>query len=122
VRAGLEAFVRGDWDRLTALYDPDVVVRNDPSWPERVISGREAVIEWFRSAWELLGTETRIEGVQDLGERVLVRVCWSVHGAHSGIEGDMRWSLVATLRDGHIALLEQFLDHEQAEKAASVEG
>ena len=122
VRAGVEAFTRGDWSDLAARYDANVVVHNDPSWPEQVISGREPVIDWFRSVWALIGPGIRIEEIQDLGgDRVLMRLCWTMKGVRSGVEGDMRWTQITTLRGGRIAVVEQFIDHDQALKAAGLE-
>jgi hypothetical protein len=63
VRDGVKAFTRGDWNDLVARYEVNVVVHNDPSWPEAVISGRNAVIDWFRSVWELIGPGIRIEEI-----------------------------------------------------------
>jgi ketosteroid isomerase-like protein len=124
VRCGVKAFTRGDWNELVARYDANVVVHNDPSWPEAVISGRDAVIDWFRSVWELIGPGIRIEEIQDLGDgdRVLVRLCWTMKGVRSGVEGDMRWTQIATLRDGRIAVVEQFIDHAEALKAVGLSG
>ena len=120
LRENIEAFRRGDWDAVAADWDPHVLVRTDPSWPEQFIYGREAVIDWQRSAWESLGPEVRIEEIVDLGDRLLTRFCWNTRGQHSGIEQDLRWSQVNTYRDGCIVFAEYFLDHEQALKAVGL--
>jgi ketosteroid isomerase-like protein len=122
VRAGVDSFSRGDWDDLVASYDPNVVVHNDPSWPEQIISGRDAVFDWLRSVQELLGPGIRIEEIQDLGDgdRVLVRLCWTLHGVRSGVEGDMRWTQIVELHDGRITIIEQFIDHAEALKAVGL--
>jgi len=122
VRGSVKAFTRGDWNDFVARCDANVVVHNDPSWPEAVISGRDAVIDWFRSVWELIGPGIRIEEIRDLGDgdRVLMRLCWTMKGVRSGVEGDMRWTQIATLRAGRIAVVEQFIDHDEALKAADL--
>jgi ketosteroid isomerase-like protein len=123
VRAGVDSFSRGDWDGLAAIYDPNVVVHNDHSWPEQVIAGRDSVFDWFRSVRELLGPGIRIEEVRDLGDgdRLLIRLCWTLHGVRSGLEGDMRWTQITTLHDGRIAVVEQFIDHAEALKTVGLE-
>jgi ketosteroid isomerase-like protein len=121
LRENIEAFRRGDWDAVAADWDTHVLVRADPSWPERFIYGREAVIDWQRSAWEALGPDVRIEETVDLGDRLLVRFCWHTRGQHSRIEQDLRFSLVSTYRDGGIVFAEYFLDHEQALEAVGLE-
>jgi ketosteroid isomerase-like protein len=116
----IEAFRRGDWDAVAAGFDTHVLARADPTWPERFIYGREAVIDWQRSAWESLGPDLRIEETVDLGDRLLVRFCWHTRGQHSGIERDLRWTSVNTHRDGLIVFAEYFLDHADALRAVGL--
>ena len=95
-RKGLDPLTRGDWDAVAANFDPDVLVRTDPGWPEQRIYGREAVIAWMRGAQESLGSDFRIDEVVDLGDRVLARWCWTASGQHSGIGGELRYSEIVT--------------------------
>src|SRR5690242_15228918 len=105
-----DAAVRGDWDAYEAVFDPDIVVRTDPSWPEQFIHGRQAVIDWLRSVQESLGTDRRIEDIMDLGDRVLIRWHWHMLGQRSGLEDDLRWSSITTYRDGRVVFIEMFRD------------
>src|SRR5580704_19251800 len=89
-RAMIDAVRRGDWEAIAARLDPDVLIRTDPRWPEQRIYGREAALAWYRELVESGGTDVRIEEVTDLGDRVLVRRCWHIHGPHSGVEGEQR--------------------------------
>ena len=124
VRAALEAVLRGDWNRLTTIFDERAVVHPDRSWPEQFISGRDAVIDWAKDLHAMLlreGSEVQIEEVHDLGARVLFRLRLPVRGTRSGVEGDMTWSQITTLRDGRIMLVEFYLDHQQALTAVGIE-
>ena len=121
VRNGNAANRRGDWDAVAANMDPDILIRTDARWPEQRIYGREAALAWYRELWESGGRDLRIEEIIDLGDRVLARWCWHLHGLHSGVEGEQRGSVISTFRDGRVILEEFFLDHEQALKAVGLE-
>jgi hypothetical protein len=114
IRRSAAAFCRGDWEAFEASRDPHVVVRLDPRWPEQFIQGREAVLEWSRSVWEMLGPDVRVEELRDLGDRGLLRWHWRTRGAHSGIREDLRWSELVTMRRGLVTFDEFFLDHDEA--------
>ncbi|MCW3057859.1 MAG: hypothetical protein JWO21_1828 [Solirubrobacterales bacterium] len=114
---GNDAFRRGDWDAIAATIDAHVLVRADPRWPEQRFYGREAVIAFWRGLWESWGPDARVEEVIDLGDRLLVRWRFIVHGQHSGVEGEQRISAIQTYREGHVILVEYFLEHEQALEA-----
>ena len=120
VKPAIEAIRRGDWDAVAANLDPHVLLRTDPSWPEQHIYGREAVIAWLRGVQESGGPDSRIEEIADLGDRVLVRQRWIMHGQHSGVEGELRFSEIATFREGRVILIELFLKHEQALEALEI--
>jgi len=120
-RKGNDAFRRGDCAAVEAYADPHVLVRADPSWPEQFIYGRDALMAWYRGAWESLGPDLRIEEIVDLGDRVLVRNCWTVHGQHSGLGGDLRWSEIIMHRQGRSVFIEMFLEHTAALKAVGLE-
>jgi ketosteroid isomerase-like protein len=119
--SGNAAFRNGDWDTVAANMDADILIRTDPRWPEQRIYGREAALAWYRELVESGGTDVRIEEVTDLGDRVLVRRCWHIHGPHSGVEGEQRSSTIATFREGRIILEEFFLDNSEALKAVGLE-
>jgi hypothetical protein len=121
VRKGNDAFRRGDWDAVAANLDAHVLLRTDARWPEQYIYGLEAAMAFFRSAWESIGPDARIEEIVDLGDRVLVRRCWIVSGQHSGAGGELRWTEILTFREARTILSEFFLDHEQALKAVGLE-
>jgi ketosteroid isomerase-like protein len=116
-RKSLDAITRGDFGAMAANYDPDVLVRTDPGWPEQRIYGRQAVMAWTRGALESMGPDFRVDEIVDLGDRVLARWCWNTRGQHSGIGGELRYSEIVTYREGRAILIEHFRDHEQALQA-----
>jgi SnoaL-like domain len=120
-RRGSEAFKRGDWEAVAAGLDEHMLLRLDPTWPEQAVYGRAAVVEFFRSASETLGSDSSIEEITDLGDRLLMRIRWATHGQHSGIETDLTWSEVVTYRKGRAIFAEYFLDHQDALKAVGLE-
>jgi SnoaL-like protein len=121
VRKGNDAFRRGDWVTMEAIADPHVVVRTDSSWPEQYVYGRDTVMAWYRDGWDSLGPDVRIEEMIDLGDRVLVRNCWTVHGQQSGFGGDLRWSEIITYRNGRSVFIEMFRHHAEALEAVGLE-
>jgi ketosteroid isomerase-like protein len=122
VRRGNAAVKRGDWDAVATNLDLHILVRTDPRWPEQRIYGREAVVAWYREVTEPGGSDLRIEEITDLGDRVLVRLCWHVRGLRSGVEGEQRMSVISTFREGRVILEEFFLEHEHALKALEMPG
>jgi ketosteroid isomerase-like protein len=115
------ALRRGDWDTVAASLDPDVLLRMDIRWPEQRVYGREAAIAFYRGLLESGGSDVRHEEIVDLGDRVLVRLCWHMRGLHSGVEGEQRASVISTFREGRVILVEFFIDHDQALKAVGLE-
>jgi len=121
VRDANAAGRRGDWNALAEMLDPHILIRADARWPEQRMYGREAALAWYREAWESGGPDIRIEQTTDLGDRVLVRLCWHMRGLSSGIEGEQRASALCTFREGRVILEELFLEHDQALKAVGLE-
>jgi ketosteroid isomerase-like protein len=111
----------GDWDTVAAAIDPDIFVRADPSWPEQRFYGRDAYLAFTRGVVETWGPDADIEGVVDLGDRVLMHSQWKARGRLSGVEGELRWSSISTFRDGRIVFVEFFSDRDQALKAVGLE-
>jgi hypothetical protein len=115
------AFRDADWDALAEILDPDVLVRTDPSWPEQRFYGRETVIAFWRGVRESWGPDTRDGEIVDLGDPVLGRTRYIVHGQHSGAGGEQSVSTIWTFCEGQIMLVEYFLNHADAVKAVGLE-
>jgi uncharacterized protein (TIGR02246 family) len=110
----------GDIEGMLELYRDDVVMTPSPHWPENVqLKGKDAfrknTQEWL-AAWEAIEVET--DYVEEFGDRVVARGHWVSTGRASGLEGRMPVHMVYTVRDGRIAHLEWFEDHDSAVAAA----
>jgi ketosteroid isomerase-like protein len=117
VRAGFEAWNRGDMDALRELYDPDTIMRTPEGWPEPgPYVGREAVLlqwEQQRETWDADDLEP-ISDFIDAGDRVVVRFIWHGAGAGHGHGADLELTNVFTVRSGRIHYQEFFWDHAEA--------
>jgi ketosteroid isomerase-like protein len=110
----------GDVDGLLALCHDDVVMTPAGHWLETVqLKGKDAfrknTEEWL-GAWESIEIETG--EVEAFGDRVVGAGHWRSTGRVSGVEGLLPVYMVFTVRDGRIAHLEWFEDHDTAVASA----
>jgi ketosteroid isomerase-like protein len=121
MRASVAAFNRGDLETGLKDFDPYVVIRFDPNWPEnRPRVGGDAARSFFDDLAAMVGTgETVIEDLIAAGDRVVIRNRAPFRGRQSGIEDEIVFSQLATFRDGKI-MLEFFFDHASALEAAGL--
>jgi hypothetical protein len=75
------------------------------------------VIAFLLGAQESGGPDSYLEEIIDLGGRVLAPYRWIMRGQHSAGECELRFSEIATFREGRVILIELFLEHEQAPEA-----
>ena len=120
VRQVNERWNAGDFEGLLELYHDDVSVHTGEHWPERhVLEGkaafRESIDEWL-SVWQSIEIETA--KIEVYGDRVVAHGAWHSTGRASGVAGEMPIHIVFTVRDGRIARLEWYPDHERAVAAA----
>jgi ketosteroid isomerase-like protein len=115
IRAAYDAWNAHDMEAFRELQDPDViVVRGLEGWPEPgPFVGREAVMRLFyalRETWD----EDTLEAVSliDAGDRILVRHTWDAVGRGPSVSMDQ--TVLFTLRDGRIFLLEYFWEYAKA--------
>jgi len=116
----LEHWNRGDMDAFVALWDDDVILQAAEGWPEPVYRGKEAVRSFYEGFAEIVGRDSVIEGLIDMGDVVVTRMRAHMTGVQSGLEGDMRFSQVTTFKDGKVVRAEFFWDHQEALKAAGL--
>ena len=121
VRRSAERWNAGDFEDMFELYADDMVVVTGEHWPEanQVMEGkdafRESTQEWLE-LWQSVELET--DHVEAYGDRVVARGHWRSTGRVSGVEGTMPVHMVLTVRDGKIARLEWYPDHDRAVAAA----
>ena len=121
VRSSAERWNAGDFEGMFELYADDMVVVTGEHWPEanQVMEGkdafRESTQEWLE-LWQSVELET--DHVEAYGDRVVARGHWRSTGRVSGVEGTMPIHMVLTVRDGKIARLEWYPDHDRAVAAA----
>jgi ketosteroid isomerase-like protein len=120
-----EAWNRGDMDSALAPYHPDCVfdTTHYPEWPDvDVVRGREAIREFFGeflATWE--SWNGRVETLLDAGDdRVLAIIRQSLRGRGSGVDVELHWAQIYTLRDGKIILIDNYGDRVEALEAVGL--
>ena len=120
VRAGFDAFNRGEFDEAASMMHPDV--EYVPVAGQTPLRGRAALRAWMEpSAWERHTIEP-LE-VTVAGNSLLMRTRTWARGAGSGIEMEIEAWIVWTLDDQLLVTrIETFQPHEeqQARRAAAV--
>jgi len=121
VQAMGDAWNAEDMDALREVYDPDVIVRAPAGWPEPgPFVGREAVMRQWERNRESWDTDT-FEAVGDpidAGDRVVVRLIWT--GVGRGLQTQLEFTAVYTVRKGKVSYQESFWDHEEALEAVGL--
>ncbi len=124
VQRAWEAWLGGDMDALFELWDTDVVwdLTHFREWPDNRHEGREDVKrflnEWL-DVWSdyEVGVDERFEAPDG---RVVTLAWQRGRGNRSGLPMHMEWAEIATVRDGKVALLEQYDDRSKALEAAGL--
>jgi ketosteroid isomerase-like protein len=125
VLAATDAFNAGDLDRWSEFYAPDVEAFGEVSvWPESsALHGRAEFLGFMTdvlNAWTQFRLETvEVFAVDD--DRVVWRGDMHGTGAASGLNTSTSITTVSTIRDGQIARVEYYFDHNQALKAVGLE-
>jgi ketosteroid isomerase-like protein len=120
VRGAVEAWNAGDMNSLRGFYDPDVVVRPFPDWPEATSEfvGRDELFRVFtqiREPWDATDVLEVVGDFVTAGDRVIVRYRWKAEGHGPPMNMEMTYAHV--VRDGLIVEIEMFWDHDEALEA-----
>ena len=104
VRAGYEAWNRGDLTAALEHAHPEVRFIQDPRVPGAVdLSGREEVRSWLASffeTWEAF--QLSLDRIEPVDDRILVVATIRAKGRMSAIEVEQQIGHVLLLRDGQI--------------------
>ena len=121
VEAFYAAFDKGDFASMLELFDPDVEWDTTARIDGRVTHGiddmRASVQEGFSSF-----DRVRIEPLEmrQTDDQVAVHLQGWFRGASSGVDTEVRWAGVFTLRGGRISGYRDFAAWEEALEAASL--
>lgn len=124
VRRLFKGWSVGDFRGGVELLDPSVAFIVRPPFPEPTTAlGPEAIHNYlvrFFEQW-MPGSHTmKAERIRGSGDTVLVDVLQRGQGRTSGIEGDMAWFMLFTLRAGTIVRIESVWDRDEALEAAGL--
>jgi ketosteroid isomerase-like protein len=124
VQSAFAAFIRGDTDAVLQLCAKDIVITQPPELPG--VSprqyGHSGVLEAF-AIWPEQWDEFRIEPprvIADPGDYVAVAARTRGRGKQSGVEVDMEFAFLFTVREGKIAEWQIFVSEDQALEAAGL--
>ena len=113
-RLSIERWNADDLDGVYATWDPQVIVRPDPYYPD---SGELLGAPAARRFWEdqrAFSGAGRLEILEerDLGDRCLMRIRQHIDAPASGVHGAYEWSYLVTARHGRVALVEFYIDRD----------
>ena len=124
VRNAIAAFDRGDIEGLLRLCDEDIVIAQPPEVPGVPAEqhGHQGVLEAL-ALWPEQWDDYRIENLRmeaAPGDKVFVLQRTHGRGKQSGVEVEMDFSFVFTIRDAKVSEWRLFLDEGKALEAAGL--
>jgi ketosteroid isomerase-like protein len=124
VRNAFDAFTRGDTEGVLRLCDESIVITQPPELPgvPRQQHGHPGVLEAF-GIWPEQWDDYHIEIsriVADPGDYVVVATQQGGRGKRSGVDVQMDFTFVFTVRGGKIVEWQIFMNEEQAVEAAGL--
>jgi uncharacterized protein len=124
VRNAFAAFDRGDIEGVLRLCAEDIVIYQPPELPDasREQHGHRGVLEAF-AIWPEQWDDYRMEILKIAaapGGKVFVTTRARGRGKQSGLEVDMEFSFVFTVRDGKISEWRLFVQEDRALEAAGL--
>jgi ketosteroid isomerase-like protein len=103
LRAGYDAWNRGDLDAWLELLDPDIVIRTSGAFPDFApeYRGLERAKKFWRQMlepWEDFGIE--VEEMEEEGDIVAAGIRFVARGRDSGVNVELRFGSGIRVRDG----------------------
>jgi ketosteroid isomerase-like protein len=124
VRDALRAFAEGGFDATAEFWDADINWRAIEGAPDDVgeMIGPERLRRYLDELLEIFDNVTLVpEELLDLGDDRVVAVLHLAGRAKvSGVETELRFAVVCTLRDGKIVRGREYIDREQALEAVGL--
>jgi ketosteroid isomerase-like protein len=124
IRRFAEVFETGDLERTASeFFDPEIEWRTAAEDPDAATyRGPEAFKRYVERWWESFeGLHAEVEEFIDAGDdRVIAWVRWTGRGRASGVDADWHLAIIYTVRDGRIALAEEYFDRDEALEAVGV--
>jgi ketosteroid isomerase-like protein len=118
VRGSLEALADGGLDALAEFWNPDINWRAIEGAPDDVgeMHGREAARRYVQDWFETFDNFTAVaEELLDVADDRVVAVQHVTGRAKlSGVETELRYAVVYTLREGKIARVREYHDRAEA--------
>jgi ketosteroid isomerase-like protein len=125
VRNSLTAYAERGLDALSEFWDADVNWRAIEGAPDDVgeLHGPEAVRRYLQEWIDVFDDVTNVpEELVDLGDdRVLAVQCATGRAKGSGVETEIRYAVIYTLRDGKIVRGREYIDRNHALEAAGLQ-
>jgi ketosteroid isomerase-like protein len=125
VQNAIAAFDRGDVEEVLRLCDEDILIKQASELPgvSPEHRGHSGILEAF-AEWPEQWDDYRIETLRIAaapGDKVLVTQRTEGRGKQSGVEVEMEFSFVFTIRDGKISEWQLFLQEDRALQAAGLQ-
>jgi uncharacterized protein len=123
VRAGFEAFARGDIESVLRMCDEDILVTQPSEMPDAapLPRGHAGVLENI-AAWPDQWDDYRIEILRtvDVAEHVVATVQQTGRGKSTGVPVETQATMVFAIRKGKIAEWRIFLHEDKALEAVGL--
>jgi ketosteroid isomerase-like protein len=124
VRESLAAYTDGGIDAAAEFWDSDISWRAIEGAPDDVgeMHGPEALRRYLQDWLDMFDDVTNVpEEVLDLGDDRVVAVQHATGRARaSGVQTDIRYAVVYTLRDGKIVCGREYIDRNEALEAVGL--
>lgn len=122
VRGIYESWARGDFRVSFDHLDPHIVFIVGPDFPDAgVFNGTEGVREYMRRFLEQWDRYTlTADEIQAVGDTVIVRLTQRAQGRASGVQTEMSYFHILTLRAGKIVRLDVQMHEKDALEAAGL--
>jgi ketosteroid isomerase-like protein len=120
LRAGYDAWNRGDLDAWLELLDPDIVIRTSGAFPDFApeYRGLERAGKFWRQMlepWEEFRIE--VEQIEEEGDIVAAGIRFVARGRDSGVDVELRFGSGIRVRDGVAVELVNRRSFEQVREA-----